>query len=401
MYNVRQVCEDTWMCGASDRRIQLFENVYPVPDGVSYNDYVILDQKTCLLDGVDSSVRDQFLENLEHVLDGRPLDYMVVHHMEPDHAAVLADLVLRYPDLTVVASAQAFKMMGQFFDFDLADRKLVVKEGSTLELGKHTLAFVAAPMVHWPEVLVSFDTTTGALFSADAFGSFGALGGNVWADEVEWDRDYAAEARRYYVNIVGKYGLQTTNLLKKAGKLDIKYLFPLHGYLWRRDLGKFIDLCAKWASYTPEVDSVCVFYGSIYGHTANAASILAAKLADRGLRNVRVFDVSKTDCSELVSRAFEYSTLVFASSTYNMGIFDRMDSFVDDLAKHNLQKRTVGIIQNGTWAPQSGALLKERLGALRDVTVLDPMVQMVSAVKPQTLDQLDALADALAASIQK
>ncbi len=401
MYNVRQVCEDTWMTGASDRRIELFENVYPVPDGVSYNNYVILDEKTCLLDGVDSAVRDQFMENLDHVLGDRDLDYMVVHHMEPDHAAVLGDLVQRYPNLKVVAGAQAFKMMGQFFDFDLTDRKVVVKEGSTLELGKHTLNFVAAPMVHWPEVLVSYDSATGALFSADAFGSFGALGGNIWADEVEWDRDYAAEARRYYVNIVGKYGLQTTNLLKKAAKLDIKYILPLHGFLWRQDMGKFIDLCAKWASYTPEVDSVCVFYGSIYGHTGNAASILAAKLADRGLKNVRIYDVSKTDTSELVSRAFEYSTLVFASSTYNMGIFDRMDSFVGDLAKHNLQKRTVGIIENGTWAPQSGALLKQRLEGMKDMTLVEPTVKMMSAVKPATVEQLDALADALAASIQK
>ncbi|WP_058269900.1 FprA family A-type flavoprotein [Olsenella massiliensis] len=396
MHNVRQICEDTWWVGASDRRLELFENNYPTPEGMAYNNFVIMDEKTCLLDGIDNAVRDQLFENLAHVLGGRPLDYLVVDHMEPDHCAAIPDLVRRYPELKLVASMQGFRIMGQFYpDLDIESRKIVVKEGDTLELGRHTLRFITAPMVHWPEVIMSFDVHTGALFSADAFGEFGALGGNLFADEVKWTRTYAREARRYYANIVGKYGPQTLAVLAKAAKLDLKYIFPLHGHLWRQDFDRILLRYQKWASYTPEYDSVCIFYGSVYGHTANAADILAGKLAERGLKNVRVYDSSKTDVSELVSRAFQYSTLVFASSTYNLDIFDGMDHFVQDLVKHNMRNRTVAIIENGSWSPQAGALLKQRLGRMSNVQILDPMVKIKSSVTEEDVEQLDALADAI------
>lgn len=399
MYNVREVGKDIWWLGASDRRLELFENAYPLPEGMAYNTYLIMGERTCLMDGVDAAVRDQFEENLSHVLAGRPLDYMVVQHMEPDHCAIIPELLRAHPNLKILASAQAIRMMGQFFDVDTTSCTQAVKEGDTLDLGGHTLSFASAPMVHWPEVMVSFDAATGALFSADAFGAFGALSGNLFADEVEWERDYADEARRYYANIVGKYGPQTTALLKKASALDVRLILPLHGHLWRRDFDRIVDRYVKWGSYTPELDSVCIFYGSVYGRTAAAADILASKLAERGVHNVRVYDSSKTHVSELVSRAFQYSTLVLASSTYNLQIFDRMDELVQDLAKHNLRDRTVAIMENGTWSPQAGTLLARHLEAMKGMTLLDPMVRIRSAVKEDSLAQIDALADALVASL--
>lgn len=399
MYNVRNINEDIWWIGASDRRIELFENTYEVPEGMSYNSYVLMDEKTCLIDGTDSSISQQFLENLLHVLDGRPLDYMVVQHMEPDHCVVIPQLVERYPDLTLVATAKAFQLMGQFYDFDPEARALKVKEGDTLELGRHTLQFVMAPMVHWPEVMVSYDLSTGTLFSADAFGAFGAMSGNIFADEVDWEHDWADEARRYYVNIVGKYGPQTTALLKKASALDIRMICPLHAHIWRQDFDLILDRYVKWGSYTPEIHSVAIFYGSIYGNTACAADILATKLAERGVRKVRVYDSSKTEVSELVSRAFEYSTLVFASSTYNMQIFDSMRDLLADLVNHNLCNRTVAIMENGSWAPASGALIKTQLESMKGMTLVDPMVKLRSSAKHDTVVHIEELADALVASL--
>jgi flavorubredoxin len=401
MYNVCKVAEDTWWLGANDRRIELFENTYPVPNGMSYDNYLIMDEKTCLMDGVDEAVMPQFVENLDHVLAGRSLDYLVVQHMEPDHAsAIIPTLTARYPQMKVVASAKAFEIMNQFFHFDIADRTIEVKEGDTLELGKHMLNFVQAPMVHWPEVIVSYDSYSKVLFSADAFGEFGALGGNIFADEVDWERDWKDEARRYYTNIVGKYGLQTKMLLGKASKLDIQTICPLHGHVWRKDLGVILDLYTKWATYTPEDKAVAIFYGSIYGHTANAAEILARKLADAGVRDVRVYDASKTTVSELVSQSFRCSNLVFASSTYNMGIFDSMRKLLEDLCAHALCNRTVGVIYNGSWAPMAGQLLEQKIGTMKNMTVLDPKVHVTSAVSEENLEQLQELADSIVASMK-
>lgn len=402
MHNVCKVAEDTWWLGANDRRIQLFENTYPVPDGMSYDNYVIMDEKTCLMDGVDEAVMPQFIENLTYVLGDRTLDYLVVQHMEPDHAsAVIPQLTSRFPEMKIVASAKAFQLMGQFFDFDIADRMITVKEGDTLELGKHTLSFLQAPMVHWPEVIVSFDSCSKVLFSADAFGEFGALGGNLFADEVDWERDWKDESRRYYTNIVGKYGLQVKTLLGKVSKLDVQILCPLHGHVWRKDLKVICGLYSKWASYTPEVEnSVAIFYGSIYGHTANAAEILARKLADAGVRDVRVYDTSKTMVSELVSQSFRCSHLVFASSTYNMGIFDSMRDLFEDLGAHGMCNRTVGIIYNGSWAPMADQLMVEKVKAMKNTTLLEPEVHVTSAVDEKCAAELQQLADVILASMK-
>ncbi|MCR5526223.1 MAG: FprA family A-type flavoprotein [Lachnospiraceae bacterium] len=400
MQNARKISEDIWWLGASDRRIELFENVYPVPNGISYNNYLIMDEKTCLMDGVDDSVTGQFLENLEHVLNGRKLDYMVVQHMEPDHCSAIPQLVAKYPELKIVTSAQALKMINQFYRFDPTDRTIIVKEGSSLKLGKHELSFVCAPMVHWPEVLMSFDTATGTLFSADAFGAFGAIDGNLFADEVDWERDWADESRRYYVNIVGKYGVQVNAVLKKAAGLDIKMICPLHAHVWRKDFDKLLSRYSKWASYEPEVRSVAVFYGSIYGNTANAADILASKLAEKGVRNIKVFDSSKTDISEMVSRAFQYSTLVFASATYNAEVFDRMHYLLIDLKNHNLANRTVGLIENGTWAPMAAGLMQRQLETMKNMNVIEPIVRIKSGVSDENLAQLEELAEKLAESLK-
>jgi len=399
MYNVRKITEDIWWLGASDRRLALFENTYPVPDGMSYNNYVIMDEKTCLMDGIDDAVTRQFMDNLDHVLGGRSLDYMVVQHMEPDHCSAIPELLRRFPELTIVGSAKAIQMIGQFYHIDLQGKAVIVKENDTLELGRHTLRFMTAPMVHWPEVIVSYDSADGVLFSADAFGAFGAMSGNIFADEVDWERDWADEARRYYVNIVGKYGPQVTALLKKASALDIRMLLPLHGHIWRQDLQLILDRYAKWASYTPEVNSVAVFFGSVYGNTGNAADILAMELAELGVRNVRVYDVSKTMTSELVSRAFQYSTLVFASSTYNAEIFDNMHLLLTDLKNHNLSGRTVGVIENGSWASMAGKKMLELFSAMKNMNVLEPVVSLTSSVDEKSLAAIRKLAKALADSL--
>lgn len=398
MYNVRKVTDEIWWLGGSDRRIELFENIYPVPNGMSYNNYLIMDEKTCLMDGTDDAIANQFLENLEYVLNGRALDYMVVQHMEPDHCSCIPQLIEKYPELVIVASRKAIQMIGNFYHIDA--KSMVIKEQDTLELGKHTLSFIGAPMVHWPEVMVTYDNATGALFSADAFGTFGAIGGNIFADEVNWEKDWADEARRYYVNIVGKYGAQTTALLKKASALDIKMILPLHGHIWRKDFDRILERYVKWASYTPEKKSVAVFYGSIYGHTANAVDILAVKLAEKGIKDIRVYDVSSTDTSELLSCAFEYSILVFASATYNAEIFDNMHKFLVDIKNHCLSGRTVGLIENGSWAPAANKKMNEIIGSLKNMTVLEPMVSIRSSLDEESLAALDELADALAKSIQ-
>ncbi|MCR5154610.1 MAG: FprA family A-type flavoprotein [Lachnospiraceae bacterium] len=393
MYNVRNVAEDIWWLGASDRRLELFENAYPVPEGMSYNNYLIMDEKTCLMDGIDDAVTRQFMENLEQVLKGRSLDYMVVQHMEPDHCSAIPELLLKYPDMKIVASQKAIQMIDQFYHLKVDG--IVVKEKDTLCLGKHTLNFIGAPMVHWPEVIMTVDSCTGAFFSADAFGSFGALGGNLFADEVDWEKDVLDEARRYYVNIVGKYGNMVTAVLNKTAAFDIKMLLPLHGYIWRQDLGNILDLYKKWATFTPERNSVAIFYGSVYGNTANAADVLAGKLAERGIRNVKVLDVSKTHVSVLLSEAFRYSTLVFASATYNGEIFDNMYNFLVDIKNHNLAGRTVGIIENGTWAPVSGRKIAEIVSGLKNMTILEPTVSITSSLNEVSMDQLETLAAAL------
>lgn len=395
MHNTRKINDDIYYLGASDRRIELFENVYPVSQGMSYNSYLITDEKTCLMDSVDESVRGQFLENLQYALNGRNLDYMVVQHMEPDHCSIVPELFRMYPDMKLVASLQAFKMMENFYSLQTEERRLVVKEGDTLKLGKHTLKFIAAPMVHWPEVLMTYDVTDKILFSADAFGSFGAMSGNIFADEIDWDKDFKDEARRYYVNIVGKYGLQTQNVLKKASTLDIQMICPLHAHIWRKDLSTIISLYDTWSKYEAEKDSVVIFYGSIYGNTQNAAEILAMQLAENGIENVEVFDTSKTHVSFLVSKAFEYKTLVFAAATYNAEIFDTVQNLITELKNHNLANRRIGLIENGSWAPVAARKMKAQLETFKNMEVVEPVVKVVSSVTDKNVEELSVLAKEL------
>ena len=397
MHNTVAVLEDLFYVGASDRRLSLFENVYPVPRGASYNSYLLLDEKTALFDTVDHAVSEQFLENVEHVLGGRKLDYIVVHHMEPDHSSTLSEVLLRHPEATVVCNQKIDGMLKNYGC--CAGERLLVKEGDELSTGRHTFKFVFAPMVHWPEVMMSFDLKTGALFSADAFGTFGALGGSVWADEVDFEHDFLDDARRYYINIVGKYGVQVQSVLKKAAGLDIKYLFPLHGPLWRESIGRFVEKYLTWSSYTPEEKGVLVVYGSVYGHTQNAAEIVASRIAQKGVK-VKVYDASMTDTSVLVSEAFRYSHIVFASATYNNGIFVKMEEFLSDLKAHAFQNRAYAVVENGSWAPQAGALIEAELSSFKNMKKLGEKVTVLSSVKEETREKLLALADLIAGDVK-
>ena len=399
MYCTRKLTEQVWWVGGSDRRLALFENLFPITRGVSYNSYLILDEQTAVVDTVDSSISRQFLENVLHTLDGRPLDYLVINHMEPDHCANIETLLLRFPTLKLVGNAKTFAFMGQFYDFPLDGRTVTVKEGDTLSLGGHTLHFHMTPMVHWPEVMMTYESSEKLLFSADAFGTFGALNGVLFADEVDFDRDWLDEARRYYTNIVGKYGPQVLALLKKVEGLDVRMVCPLHGPIWRRDLGYLMDKYKKWASYQPEVRGVLIACASIYGGTETAAGILACRLAERGIP-VELYDVSVTHCSYVLSDAFKYSHIVFASATYNNGIFTPMEELLRDIAHHALQDRTVALIQNGSWAPASGKLMAQILGEMKNMELLEQTVTLKSALAPGQDQELEALADALAASVR-
>ena len=400
MYCVKAIHPDLYWVGANDRRLALFENVYPISRGVSYNSYVLLDEKTVLLDTVDKSVSDQFFENVAHVLNGRRLDYLIVNHMEPDHCGTIEQLVLRYPEVKIVCNAKTVQMIKQFFTFDIDSRAVLVKEMDTLCTGRHTLAFVMAPMVHWPEAMVTYDTTDKVLFSADAFGTFGAINGNLFADEVNFETEYLDDARRYYTNIVGKYGTQVQTLLRKAATIDIQTICPLHGPVWRKNIGWFIDKYVKWSTYTPEENAVMIAYASVYGNTANVADILASKLADAGVRNVKVYDVSNTHPSVLVAEAFCCSHLVFASTTYNAGIFVTMETLLHDIVAHNLQNRTVALIENGTWAPTAGGLMRKLLSGLRGIDILEDSLTVRSSLKEDQLEALDRMAAAIAASVR-
>ncbi len=399
MYCVKKMTDDLYWVGGSDRRLALFENVYPIPNGVSYNAYLLLDEKTVLLDTVDRSIADLFFENVAHVLNGRKLDYVIVNHMEPDHCAVLQDLVLRYPEVKIVCNAKTVTMIRNFFTFDIDSRAVIVKELDTLCTGRHTFAFVMAPMVHWPEAMVSYDATTKTLFSADAFGTFGALNGNLYADEVNFKTEYLADARRYYTNIVGKYGTQVQALLKKAAAIEIETICPLHGPVWRKDIAWFLDKYVHWATYQPEETAIVIAYASVYGNTENAANILAGMLADKGVRNVKVYDVSATHPSYIVSECFRASHLVFLSTTYNAGMFVNMENLVHDIVHHNLQNRTIALVENGSWAPTAAGLMRAEFQKLKNCTILDEGVSIRSSLKEDQLAQMEALADALVASM--
>ncbi len=398
MYCTRKVNEDITWVGGNDRRLAMFEGVYSIPDGVSYNSYLILDEKTILFDTVDKAVGKVFFENVAHILNGRKLDYVVVQHMEPDHSATLMDLLCRYTDTKIVCTKKTSEMIQQFFAEDVTDRAIIVKENDTLSTGKHEFQFIMAPMVHWPEVMFTYDKTDKVLFSADAFGTFNALNGALFADELDFYNTLIGEARRYYANIIGKYGPQVQSALKKAMAFDIKMICPLHGPVHRRDFASYIDKYLRWSSYEAEETGVMLAYASIYGNTENTAEILASRLRELGVK-VEMFDVSVVPMSEIVAASFRYSHLVFAATTYNAGIFITMEELIHDLVLHNIQNKTLAFIENGSWAPVSGKLMKETLAPLKNMNVLEQTVSIRSALKESQLSEVDALAQAIAATM--
>lgn len=401
MHCVRKISDDLYWVGVNDHRLALFENVHPIPRGVSYNSYLLLDKKTVLFDTVDWAGCRQFLENIKFILNGRKLDYLVINHVEPDHAACINEIILRYPNIKIISNKRAFVFMHQF-GFSVDGKIDQVKEGDTRSFGKHTVTFIAAPMVHWPEVMVTFDTTTGTLFSADAFGSFGAIDGKLFSDEVNFDRDWIDEARRYYTNIVGKYGSPVQLLLKKISAINIKTICPLHGLVWRSNLGYYIDKYQKWSTYEPEEQGVLIVYASMYGNTESAAEVLASRLVEKGMKNVVMYDVSRTDVSYLISETFRLSHIVLASVTYNLGIYPPMLNYLEHMKALNVQKRTVAIVENGSWACTSGKLMRKFLeDDMKNMNVLDEQLSLVSSMKDNNTPELETLANAIIASMKK
>ncbi len=394
----RQVAEDIYYVGASDRAADRFEKQYPVPNGMSFNSYLLLDRKTVLFDTVDQSVREVFLRNVEELLNGRPLDFLVVHHMEPDHAATLAEVLRRWPKCQAVCTAGAKQMMTQFFGPDLAKRAQEVRDGVSMLVGKHILSFHLAPMVHWPEVMVTYDRTSGTLFSADAFGTFGALDGNLFADQLDI-RDWMDEYRRYYTNIVGKYGGPVQQLLNKAAGLEIGRICPLHGPIWRQDLPMILDKYQKWSTYTPEEQGVVIAYASIYGNTELACQTLAGVLSDKGVRNVRLLDLCREHTSYAIAEGFRRSHLVLASVTYNGGLFPDMEHFIAQLKHHGLKDRTIALMENGSWAPVAARKMDEQLTGSGN-HVLPLKITLKSTLKRSQLQELNDLADAIIASMK-
>ena len=389
---------DIYYLGVSDRRLKDFENYIPLTNGVSYNSYLILDDKTCLLDTVDALKSVEFFKNLEETLENRTLDYLVVHHMEPDHCALIKEILLRYPNVTVVSNVQTFKMIKQFFNLDIVNKK-EVKESDILSLGHHELKFIFAPMVHWPEVMFSYDIITKTLFSADAFGCFGALSGNLFYDEVK-DETYFSEARRYYANIVGKYGVNVCNAYNKIKDLEIKQIFPLHSYLWRKDFNLIIDRYIKWVTYEPEDKEVVIFYASMYGNTAEAANNLAILLAQKGLKNIKIYDVSQTDETYLISEVFRVSHIVLMCPTYNLGIYPKMSSLLATMQKLNVQKRTFALVENGTWGPLANKIMTEEVNKLKNVKILEQKITIRSSLNKQNELDLGNLAEEIVNSIK-
>lgn len=400
MHCTRKVTDNIYWVGGNDRRLALFENLFPIPRGVSYNSYLIMDEKTTLMDTVDFSISRQFIENVQHVLNGRDLDYLVINHMEPDHCANIEVLVRLYPEMKLVGNAKTVQMIKQFYEMDLESKVIEVKEKEELSLGVHTLQFFMAPMVHWPEVMVAYEKSEKVLFSADGFGTFGALNGNIFNDEMNFDRDWLDDARRYYTNIVGKYGVQVQALLKKAATLDIEMICPLHGPVWRSDLGYFIDKYDKWSRYEPEDNSVVIVYGSMYGNTENAANVLAMSLADAGVKNIAVYDASVTHVSHLIAEAFRCSHIVVATPTYNGGIYPSMESFLLDMKALGLRNRKIGILDNGTWAPTASKQVKKILEEMKEIEILGE-VSIKSTLKPAGLANVAELKDTILTSLNQ
>jgi flavorubredoxin len=401
MHCVQEITSEIFWVGGNDRRLERFENMFPIPGGVAYNSYLIMDQKTALMDTVDSSISALFLENITHVLNGRPLDYLVVNHVEPDHCANIEELVRRYPEVKIVGNKKTHQFIEQFYQCPLKNNFFPVEEGEELNLGRHTLKFFFAPMVHWPEVMFSYEQTEKILFSADAFGTFGALSGNIFNDQSDFENLYLEDARRYYANIVGKYGLQVQTALKKFNGVDIRMICPLHGPVWRSNLSYILDKYDHWSRYIPEKSGVVIAYASMYGNTANVMNVLAAKLSQRGVTDIRMYDVSKTHPSYIIADAWKYSHLVFGAPTYNMGLYFVMDALLRDMAGLQLQNRKVALIGNYSWAPS--AVIKAMRGLLesmKNMEIIGQPLEINSAMKPGQESSLDELADTIAASVK-
>ncbi|HKL84065.1 MAG TPA: FprA family A-type flavoprotein [Bacilli bacterium] len=400
MQNTRKINDDVFYVGVNDRRITWFENTHPITRGMAYNSYVIVDEKTVLLDTIDKAGAQQFLENLDYVLKGRTLDYLVINHMEPDHCALIEDVVRKFKDVILVGNKKTFELLHQFYDIEIGSNFIEVKEGDTLSLGKRTLKFMMAPMVHWPEVMVTYSDVDKMIFTADAFGTFGALNGNIYADQIDFAGEWLDDSRRYFSNIIGKYGMQTNMLLKKLATLEIDYICPLHGPIWRDNIDYIINKYKTWASYQAEEKGVVIAFGSVYGNTEEAVDVLAAKLSELGVKNIKIHDTTSTDPSYVISDIFRYSTLVLASSTYNLSIFPAMNTLIHDIVNHNIQNRHVAIIENGSWAPTSGKQMRTELEKTKNNTFINEQIfSLKSTLKAEQLDQLDELAKAIAATV--
>ncbi|MBP6167772.1 MAG: FprA family A-type flavoprotein [Leptotrichiaceae bacterium] len=399
MHCVQNVTENIYWIGGNDRRLERFENMFPIPKGVSYNSHLILDEKTMVMDTVDQAIRMQYLENIKYLLNGRDLDYLVVNHMEPDHCGNIEDLLKIYPNMKIVGNSKTFKFFEQFYNVSPSENYYEVKEGDVIDLGKHKIQFFNMPMVHWPEVMVAYEQTEKILFSADAFGTFGALNGNIFNDQVDFEGYYLSEARRYYTNIVGKYGAQVQIALKKLSGLDIKIIAPLHGPIWRANLDYLLDKYNKWSSYTPEKQGVVIVYGSMYGNTENAANCIANKLAQQGVTDIKVYDVSKTHPSYIIADAWKYSNLVIASPTYNGGLYLVMDALLHEMASLNFQNRKVSILGNYTWATGALASIKERLSKMKDIEIIGNPLDINSSVKDNQEAALDEMVQEIVKSL--
>ncbi|WP_278885328.1 FprA family A-type flavoprotein [[Ruminococcus] torques] len=395
----RKITEDIYWVGGNDRQIELFENIFPLSKGVSYNSYLLLDEQTVLFDTADYAVGKQFIENVMSVLNGRDLNYIVINHMEPDHCSLIGELLLHYPDVKIIGNAKTFPMIEQFFSFDLTGKTLMIKEGDTFCSGKHTLRFIMSPMVHWPEAMMTYDENDKILFSADAFGTFNALSGNLFNDELDFDREWLDEARRYYTNIVGKYGPQVQNVLKKASALDIQMICPLHGPVWRSDLNYILEKYDLWSKYEPEEKGVMIAYASMYGNTENMAEILAVMLAEAGVKNIHMHNISKTHVSELISDSFKYSHIVLAAPTYNNGIYPLMDNYLEDMKALSLQNRTIAVLGNGSWAPQATKLISAKIGEMKNMRLLEASVTIKSSLKEAQLEELSSLSRQIAEEV--
>ncbi|HHT81725.1 MAG: FprA family A-type flavoprotein [Sphaerochaeta sp.] len=398
MHTIQEILPTLYWVGANDRRLERFENLFPIPQGVSYNSYLFKDTKTALLDTVDSAVTAQFLENVTHALGGRELDYLVVNHMEPDHCANIEELVRRYPNVKVVGNKKTFQLFSQFYHLDIAKNHYLVKEGDILDLGEHKLEFFFAPMVHWPEVMLTYEQTRNILFSADAFGTFGALSGNLFVDQMDYERHFLSETRRYYANIIGKFGSQVQAAFAKLPISSVSMICPLHGPIWRENTGYIFDKYQLWSTYTPEREGVVIAYASMYGNTEAAVNKLALMLAERGIRDIRMFDVSRTHLSDIVGEVWENSHLVIASPTYNMHLYAGAANLLEDLLALGLKNRKVAIIGNHSWASAAKKSMEELVSSLKDSEILASM-DIKSSLKDEQLVELEAMADAIANSM--